>query len=148
MNPILKSFKNFYNLNSEMVTLWSCRKIEKICVLTNSAEKIMRNKPQFCVLLKINVFEIMSHRHFDLTVKTKFSSHGLIFHMRIVTWENIFESTVKVKIVRGRALAFAALTYGRPLWTPPKLIQTQFLQKLKTPKTAEFWSKRSIFFKI
>ena len=25
MNPILKSFKNFYNLNSEMVTLWSCR---------------------------------------------------------------------------------------------------------------------------
>ena len=107
-------------------------------MLTNSAEKIMRNKPHFCVLLKINVFEIMSHRHFDLTVKTKFSSHGLIFHMRIVTWENIFESTVKVKIVLGRALAFAALTYGRPLWTPPKLIQTQFLQKLKTPKTAEF----------
>ena len=96
----------------------------------------MRNKPHFCVLLKINVFEIMSHRHFDLTAKTKFSSHGLIFHMRIVTWENIFESTVKRKIVLGRALAFAALTHERPLWTPPKLIQ--FPQKRKTPKTAEF----------
>ena len=56
--------------------------------------------------------------------------------MRIVTWENIFESTLKGKIVLGRALAFAASTHGRPLWTPPKLIQ--FPQKRKTPKTAEF----------
>ena len=107
----------------------------------------MRNKPHFCVLLKINVFEIMSHRHFDLTAKTKFSSHGLIFHMRIVTWENIFKSTVKVKIVLGRALAFAALTYGRPLWTPPKSFRLNFFKSVKRPKKLNFDQKDQFFSK-
>ena len=82
------------------------------------------------------------NRHFE----PNFHHMVKFFYMRIVTWENIFESTVKRKIVLGRALAFAALTHERPLWTPPKLIQ--FPQKRKTPKTAEFRSKRSIFFKI
>ena len=69
--PLYGLLRIFQNLNFEMATLWSCRQIEKIIVSPYSAEKIKKNKLQFCILLKFHEISIMSCRRFDLAVKLK-----------------------------------------------------------------------------
>ena len=67
INPIIRSIKNFQNLNFKMTALWSCRQIEKIFVWSYSPEKWwkMEVKSFFFLTNEKNRQVLWSGRCFD-----------------------------------------------------------------------------------